>query len=252
MSKTNYKILLHPFYLVNAFLASSFILTKFIPPVCRALYESCELEMREYELLVMLACFVTLKNKRHSNVQDYLSHFCIYNAAYAMSFAFFWLLQAWLVPKPVYSGPEKICYFRDSTFESEVLSGNSKTYWLITFYTAWSPACVKFASIFSELSNQYSLNNLRFGKLDVTRYSEIANKLKIDISSWSNQLPTVILFCNGQEIERRPAINSKCKVIQKFYFNWESVVRAFDLNNLSEKLKATASSNSSLSEKKKQ
>ena len=59
---------------------------------------------------------------------------------------------------------------------------------------------------------------MKFGKVDVGRYPELAKKYYIDDSSFSRQLPTVIVFKNGEECMRRPAIDSKGK-LQKFIFS---------------------------------
>ena len=65
---------------------------------------------------------------------------------------------------------------------------------------------------------RYSLDNFKFGKIDVGRYPELAKKYYIDDSSLSRQLPTVIVFKNGEEADRRPAIDSTGR-LQKFIFN---------------------------------
>lgn len=67
-------------------------------------------------------------------------------------------------------------------------------------------------------SERYSLDNLKFGKVDVGRFPDLAKKYYIDDSSFSRQLPTVIIFKNGEEHMRRPAIDSKGK-LQKFIFS---------------------------------
>ena len=49
------------------------------------------------------------------------------------------------------------------------LDASSKVVWIVTFYAAWSPACINFTHVFSKLSADYSLPNLKFGKVDVGR-----------------------------------------------------------------------------------
>merc|ERR1712083_1042456 len=57
----------------------------------------------------------------------------------------------------------------------------------------------------------------------------------INTSSLSRQLPTLIMFQEGKELGRVPAIhNGK---VQKFFFNEEAIVTAFDLNNVYKKCK---------------
>uniref|UniRef100_A0A1I8FLT3 TPR_REGION domain-containing protein n=1 Tax=Macrostomum lignano TaxID=282301 RepID=A0A1I8FLT3_9PLAT len=57
----------------------------------------------------------------------------------------------------------------------------------------WFAACAETSPrvLRPRLSNDYGLDNLRFGKLDVTKYPKVAEKYGIiDQSGWSRQLPT--------------------------------------------------------------
>ena len=89
-----------------------------------------------------------------------------------------------LLPEPTYKGPENITYFRANSLAEELardtkvesvqlivgdLSLSLKVVWIVTFYAAWSPACINFTSVFSKLSADYGLPNLKFGKVDVGR-----------------------------------------------------------------------------------
>lgn len=65
---------------------------------------------------------------------------------------------------------------------------------------------------------RYTLDNLKFGKVDVGRYPELAKKYYINDTSFSRQLPTVIVFKNGEEFDRRPTYDTK-GALQKFIFN---------------------------------
>lgn len=65
---------------------------------------------------------------------------------------------------------------------------------------------------------RYSLDNLRFGKVDIGRYPDAAVKYHISDASTSKQLPTLILFKDAKEIERRPFADPKGKLV-KFLFS---------------------------------
>ncbi len=126
-----FKQLLHPYYIINILLSIIFLASKTLPFVCELLYDNCTIEMQEYELLIFLVAFETMRNKRQFAVPDYVAHFCMFakvcnlfmflrqSATYACVFGVFWLLQAYFLFQPVYSGPESVCYFREQTF-SEV------------------------------------------------------------------------------------------------------------------------------------
>ena len=57
-----------------------------------------------------------------------------------------------LVGEPVYKGPEKVIYFKGDNTLTEQLQQDKDVTWIIAFYTNWSPACGKFAPVFSKLS----------------------------------------------------------------------------------------------------
>lgn len=153
-------------------------------------------------------------------------------------------LQLLLLPEPVYQGPDKVIYFRGPNIRDEINS-DRRVVWLVAFYTAWSPACASLAPLFAELSSNYCLDNFKFGKLDVGRYAEVAKDFYIDTSSFSRQLPTMILYKNGKEVTRRPLLDSKGRIM-KFYFSEDNIKAAFDLNALYQECK-----NNPLKDKKK-
>lgn len=121
----------------------------------------------------------------------------------------------------------------------EELERDKKSTWVIGFYAAWSPACISFAPLFAQISSEYALTNLKFGKLDASRYPEIAKKYNIDTSTWSKQLPTVILFQEGKEKSRLPYFDAKNRVV-KYFFQKENMTRDLGLNDAYQQCKKTA------------
>ena len=76
---------------------------------------------------------------------------------------------------------------------------------------------------------------LQLGKIDVGRYPDTAKNYHINTSTLTRQLPTIILFQDGKETGRVPAIISG--QVQKFSFREEEIVNTFDLNNMYAELK---------------
>lgn len=70
---------------------------------------------------------------------------------------------------------------------------------------------------------RYALNNFKFGKVDVGRYPDAATKYRVSDASTSKQLPTLILFKDGKEAERRPYADHKGKLV-KFLFSTVCVI----------------------------
>lgn len=148
-----------------------------------------------------------------------------------IGYSVIFVLGALLVPEPTYSGPENVVYFRTPNSLDEEMDRDKRVVWLVTFYTTWNPACVNFAPIFAQLSNEYKLENLKFGKVDIGRLPEIGQKYHVSDSSLSRQLPTIILFKNAKEVCRRPFADVKGKLV-KFFFSEDNIKAAFDLNNV--------------------
>jgi len=136
-----------------------------------------------------------------------------------------------LLPEPAYSGPDNVIYFRGASSLEEELLRDKRNVWVVAFYTVWNPACVNFAPIFAKLSTDYRADNLKFGKVDVGRYPDAGLKYRVNDSSLSKQLPTMVIFKEAKEVDRRPLIDSKGKII-KFLFSEENIKAAFDLNCL--------------------
>lgn len=233
-------------HITNIILATSYIVTKTVQPFCTLLHPTsgCELDFRDSEILTFLAVILVFKTRKQgaTNMVPYISSACMYTKI-ANILLFFYadprmgviyillcLLHLLLLPEPTYQGPDNIVYFHGPLLEEEFQQDKHVT-WIITFYAAWNPSCVSFAPIFAELSAKYSLSNLKFGKLDVTRYPEIATKYCISTSAFSKQLPTVIIFKNGKEVCRRPTYDHNGKLIN-FFFSEENVLSALDINNL--------------------
>ncbi|XP_044261327.1 thioredoxin-related transmembrane protein 2 homolog [Tribolium madens] len=251
--KADFKQLLKPYYLFNIILSLSYVILKRTPGVCNYLFhvEECEFDGRETEILFFLIIVIMIRTRKSGSVSmiNYLSSSFVYtkianlilwfNADFLMGiiYGIIFILGALLFPEPTYSGPDNVIYFRGLQGLDEELSRSRDGYWLVTFYTVWNPACVNFAPIFAKLSTEYVLENLKFGKIDVGRYPDAAQKYHVNDSSLSKQLPTTILFKEGKEVVRRPAIDSKGNIM-KFFFSSENIKGAFNLNNLYEECKS--------------
>jgi len=245
--------LFHPYYWINIILCLSFVFLRLFNPFCQFLFgpakDACELDPRENEILFFLMIIIMVKSRKSGATHTaaaYLASGFIYakvanlvmffrvDPRYGIVYLFVFLLQAMLLPEPTYKGPENLVYFRATGLDDE-LKRDPRITWIVAFYAAWSPACINFAPIYSKLSADYGLPNLKFGKIDVGRYPEVAEKHHINTSPLTRQLPTLILFQDGKETGRVPAILSG--QVQKFTFKEEDIVNTFDLNSMYAELK---------------
>lgn len=238
--------LLHPFYLVNLVLAVCYLVLRVMQPFCSVLFPTgeCQLDFRETEVFTFLAIIVLFRTRKTGVVRlvPYVSTACMYTKVANLLLFFYWdprlgvlygalcLLVLVVLPEPPYQGSDHVVYFHASTLNEE-LERDRRVCWLVAFYAVWSPACVQLAPVFAQLADKYTLDNLRFGKMDVTRYPEAAHEHHISTASLSRQLPTIILFRGGKPVIRRPDRDGSGK-LARFTFTEETIVSAFDLNNL--------------------
>ena len=75
-------------------------------------------------------------------------------------------------------------------------------------YTSWSSPCAHFAPAFAQLSRKHcradAEDSLRFGALDLSLWPGLAGSYGMDLNATSSQLPTVVLFRDGVEVDRLP------------------------------------------------
>jgi len=249
-ASSNLRRFLCAHYLVNLFLALSFLILKHVPIFCRYVFEECTLEWRDQETLMFCICVILAKTRKATTWVQYIGKACMFAKAASLvlffreepvlgfAYGVICLIAMIMFPEPAYDGPENITYFRGPFLDHE-LEREPRVTWIIEFYAAWSPACVDFVPTFAEISNKYSLDNLKYGKIDVTRYPDVAAQYKIDVSALkqSHQLPTLILFENGKEKMRKPYIDILGKKVIPYSFTEQNVMKDFKIAELYEKCK---------------
>ncbi|KAF1316340.1 Thioredoxin-related transmembrane protein 2, partial [Globisporangium splendens] len=142
-----------------------------------------------------------------------------------------------VVGQPKYAGPSNIAVLNPASFERLVKRGSGdkakkeNESWLVYFYVDWSAHCVQHDPMIAELSLSYGSETLQFGKVDVNKHSDLAAEYNIAISSTSWQLPTMILFQNGEEVIRLPKFKDDGTVI-KTILDKAGVAAVFHLEEL--------------------
>ncbi|KAI9484443.1 hypothetical protein BDB00DRAFT_855745 [Zychaea mexicana] len=153
-----------------------------------------------------------------------------------------WMLLSTLFPQPWYQGPTKIAELSETKFREEVQrkrladgpritevtseseegpstttatkrkdkgkgkAGQYTKYWVVMLYANWSLACLNFEAVLAKLSLQYSADHIKFGKIDIDMYSDLAEEYGISRDPASFDLPTLLLFRDGAQIRRLPEL----------------------------------------------
>ncbi|MEM7362368.1 MAG: thioredoxin [Bacteroidota bacterium] len=99
--------------------------------------------------------------------------------------------------------------FTDATFPSQVLESSQPT--LVDFWASWCGPCKILEPILDELSQKYT-EHLTIGKVEID-----ANPQTVE-NNFIKQIPTLILFKDGKEVERmigaRPAMEIENMILK--------------------------------------
>lgn len=101
---------------------------------------------------------------------------------------------------------ENVLHLQDNNFKNEVLEANEPV--LVDFWAAWCGPCKMIAPVIEELAEDYK-GKVKICKINVDENAKTAQ----DYSVMS--IPTMIIYKNGQEIERLVGFMSKAEIAQK-------------------------------------
>lgn len=232
------------YYIGGIALSFAFFVLKITNGLCNIVFYmegECGLDRREHEIMVFLAVIVFYKNRKAANWMHCLTNMFLYcklaNMFLFLRADFFagivyilaCIVHSIFYPEPNYAESERTLIFKNTDLYEEI-QRNIRITWVIYLYTSWSSDCKHVSSVFAELSERFSLPNLRFAKLDVGRWPQEAKRFRVNIHPTSRQLPTILLFKDGKEAHRRPSVWHRRAV--PFVFTKDNCILAFDLNNL--------------------
>lgn len=93
--------------------------------------------------------------------------------------------------------------FTDDNFQTQVLQSSQPV--LVDFWAPWCGPCRMIAPVIEELANDYA-GRVRVGKLNTDENPQVASSLGI------SAIPTIILFKNGQPVERMMGLQQKARM----------------------------------------
>ena len=89
--------------------------------------------------------------------------------------------------------------FTSENFEAEVLKSEKPV--LVDFWAVWCGPCQMMAPILHELETE--MPDVQIGKVNVDEQMDLARQFRVV------SIPTLIIFKNGQEVQRMVGVTSK-------------------------------------------
>jgi thiol-disulfide isomerase/thioredoxin len=144
-------------------------------------------------------------------------------------FAALWLLVFVVYPQPRFKHPSSVLVLNNVTFDQRVTKSTAKTINVIWFHATWSSRCTQLAPVLATAAQKYAHVRVRFSKIDLSRWPQMAERYNISMTASSQQLPTVICFKQGIETARIPTLQD----IQDAPNQWR---RGFTAAHIADKL----------------
>ncbi|MGB9594211.1 MAG: thioredoxin [Anaerolineae bacterium] len=100
----------------------------------------------------------------------------------------------------------EVIHLTDANFDQEVVQSSLPT--LTDFWAAWCGPCKMIAPIVEQLAQEYE-GKMKVTKLDVDQNPTVATRFGV------MSIPTLILFKNGQPVERIVGYMPKEKLVER-------------------------------------
>lgn len=101
---------------------------------------------------------------------------------------------------------DNILHLSDDTFDKEITQAKGVV--LVDFWATWCYPCKMIAPILEEIAKDY-FGKIKVGKIEVDEAGAVASRFNV------MNIPTLILFKDGKEMERIVGVTSKEDIAMK-------------------------------------
>lgn len=238
---------LHPYYILNSLLLISYVALrmKHISSIALSQQDMFGIT-REATIYFCLSLMLFVRALSSPTFDVYISaafSYCritILVCLYHMHWKFFiiflglWTLIYAVCPQPLFRLPSSVANLTSPSFHERITRNTHQTIYILWCHAPWSSRCSQLTPVFATLVRRYDHPRIIFARINVSRFSDIADKLGVSISPTSKQLPCVIAFKQGKEVARVPIVNERGHIEKTWLhgFTAAQLDRALDLPNL--------------------
>ena len=119
--------------------------------------------------------------------------------------ALFIMARVKLKSIPMVADSDNILTLTDKNFQHQT----KNRLVLVDFWAAWCAPCRMMAPVLNEIANELT-GNSHVGKVNIEQYQSLAQKFQV------RNIPTLILFKNGKEVNIYVGIKSRDFLLQEF------------------------------------
>lgn len=193
---------------------------------------------RELEVLGLLALVLASRYRKAPTVDHFAASLALFSKTYIAAmlwnidkrylgaFTVLVVLLFLFFRAPVYAGPTKARALDGARLDQMLERGPAC---LVAVTAGWHTGSGLFAPMFAELSLRFGHEELAFATVDVGRFEECAEKLRVKTDFRSVQLPSFILYEKGKEVRRLPPFDEKTGEVVETRIAKEGVIQYFGL-----------------------
>lgn len=212
---------LHPYYLCNVFLCAAYVFLR-IQRLSPKQLAAADMFGVTREFQIYLCVFLMLFSRLLSapTLDAYLSSaflfarpailVCLWymNERYMLIFIALWLLVFVAYPQPRYRLPSSIVTLNTPSFKQRIAENTHRTIYILWCHAPWSGRCSQLTPVLASLASKFDHPRIHFARIDVSRFSDVAETLNVSVAPTSKQLPCVIAFKQGKEQARLPTLDT--------------------------------------------
>lgn len=231
-----------PYYLINGILIGAFVLFRLRdPPVELAVVDPMGFT-KEAQIYFSAAIMFVTRALSAPTLDVYLASVLLFTRVAILVVLFFmspplaavfgglFALVGLVFPQPRATTPAAVGVLNRASFAERVTRNKHKTVTVVWFHAPWSPRCTGLTPLLNRLVGAYDHPRLRWTKLDVSVWPDVAAGLDISVAATSQQLPTIIVFGQGKELARLPTVGGEGGALGGLKLTYDSLVAGLGLD----------------------